>query len=316
MKALVLLALVAFQVPAPAPAPTPAPQEKPKEKPAEKPVYDEQADGAAQIAAALARAKRDSKRVLVQWGANWCGWCKKLDATCKSDKDLSHELLYEYELVKIDVGHFDKHMALVKQYGAELEKSGIPYLTVLDGDGKVVANQETGALEVPNEPRHDVAKVLGFLKQHEAAKPDAQKEWDAAFARAKSEGKRVWLHFGAPWCGWCHRLEDWMARPEIAALLAKDFVDLKIDVDRAVGAKAIQERFPKSSDQGIPWFAFLDADGKTLADSNGAKGRNVGFPASEDELAHFATMLGAARVHLTQDDVAALLASLAPKKKE
>lgn len=311
MSLVLALALLAFQTPAPTPAPLtkPAQQEQ-----SAKPVYDEHAVGKDQLASALARAKRDQKRVLVQWGANWCGWCKKLDATCKADKELSRELLYEYELVKIDVGQFDKHMDLAAQYEAGLKESGIPYLTVLDADGKLVVNRDTGSLEVPNEPRHDVAKVLAFLKEHESAKPDAAKAWDAALARAKSEKKRVLLHFGAPWCVWCHRMEDWMATPEIAPLLAKDFVDLKIDVDRAVGAKAIQDRFPRSAKQGIPWFAFLDADGNVLADSTDAKEKNVGFPQDPLEIEHFSAMLAKARVNLTDADVKTLLASLAPKK--
>jgi thiol-disulfide isomerase/thioredoxin len=167
---------------------------------------------------------------------------------------------------------------------------------------------------VQGKSEYDLPKVMGFLKEHEAPKPDAVKRWDAALARAKAEKKRVFLHFGAPWCGWCHKLEDWMAKPEIAALLAKDFVDLKIDVDRAVGAKAIQERFPKAKSQGIPWFAFVDGDGAVLADSNDAKEKNVGFPAEPSEIEHFGSMLAKARLSLTEADVQVLLASLAPKK--
>ena len=76
-------------------------------KPTEPPVYDEQADGRKLVADALAKAKRDNQRVIIQWGANWCGWCKWLAGTMKTDGKLSHELLYEYQLVHIDVGRFD-----------------------------------------------------------------------------------------------------------------------------------------------------------------------------------------------------------------
>ena len=44
-------------------------------KPAKKPLYDESADAKQQIAAALAKAKRENRRVLIQWGGNWCSWC-------------------------------------------------------------------------------------------------------------------------------------------------------------------------------------------------------------------------------------------------
>src|SRR6185295_11557428 len=116
-RSLVLLgavtsAVFAFHLPAQDPPPAAAPVAAPASAvaPAKKPevvVYDEKADGRQQVAKALAKAKRDNQRVLIQWGANWCGWCKWLAGTMKSDKDLRKELLYEYQVVHIDVGHFD-----------------------------------------------------------------------------------------------------------------------------------------------------------------------------------------------------------------
>lgn len=105
-----------------------------------------------------------------------------------------------------------------------------------------------------------------------------------------------------------------MAQPEIAALLAKDFVDLKLDVDRATGAKEIQARFPRSEKQGIPWFVFLDGEGRELIDSSGPKG-NTGFPQADEERAHFRTMLEKARQKLTAEEIGKLVDSLAPPKK-
>ena len=135
----------------------------------------------------------------------------------------------------------------------------------------------------------------------------------AAQALAKQENKRVFLHFGAPWCGWCHRLEDWMRRPEIAAILSKEFVDCKIDTDRMTGGQAMLDGYRKDAGLteggGIPWFVFRDADGKVLAHSEGPKG-NTGFPYQPEEVAHFATMLKAARLHLTDADIEAMQASL------
>ena len=58
-------------------AAAPAAQEKPASQ-EPKAIYDTQADGRTQIDAALKLAKRDHKRVLVMFGANWCGWCHRL----------------------------------------------------------------------------------------------------------------------------------------------------------------------------------------------------------------------------------------------
>ena len=50
-----------------------------------KKIYDESLDGNKQIAAALAIAKKGDKRVLLQFGANWCGWCHKLHELFATD---------------------------------------------------------------------------------------------------------------------------------------------------------------------------------------------------------------------------------------
>lgn len=293
-------------------AQTPPPQEKPAEKAKPVDIYDEKADATAQIDAALARAKKENRRVLVQWGGNWCHWCVKLHALFKSDAAIAKQLDYEYDVVLVDIGQGDKHMDVVQKYGANLD-AGVPYLTVLDADGKALANQETGALEIGD--KHDPKKVLEFLKQHQAKPLVAEEVRTAAFARAKAENKRVFMHFGAPWCGWCHKLEGWMAQPEVAELLAKDFVDLKIDTDRMLGGKEALATARGSDKGGIPWFLFLDADGKVLADSNDAAGNNTGFPYADEEIAHFVTMLGKARVNLTPADIETLRKSLVASRE-
>ncbi len=275
-------------------------------------VYNEAADARADLKAALARAQKDNKRVLIQWGANWCGWCVMLHDLFKSDKEIAKELLYEYEVVFVDIGQRDKNLDLVKELGATLDE-GVPYLTVLDGSGKPLAQQETGALEVKGEPRHDTAKVLEFLTAHQAQYLNAQDLYAAALKRAQTENKRIFLHFGAPWCGWCHRLEAWMADPRVAAILAKDFIDVKIDEDRTIGGKDLYAKLSGTQNGGVPWIVILDAQGKELASGNNLddqKKGNVGFPQEEAEIAWFGKMLASTRSSISDAEIEELKASL------
>jgi len=293
----------------PSPAAKPA-QSKPKPS-----VYDESADGSAQIAAALAKAKFAHKRVLIQWGANWCGWCIKLHELARADKDIAHELLYEYETVKIDIGQWNKHLDLAAKYEADIKKHGVPYLTVLDEAGKLLTNQDTGALEVKDSDHHDPAKVLDFLKKNQAPQANADDLLAAALERATKEKKRLFLHFSTPWCGWCRRLESWMAQPEIAPLFEKDFVDLMLDVERYSGAAEILKRYTDKQ-PGWPWMVLVGADGKALADSFDAKGENTGFPSTDPEIAHFVSMLEKARLQLTPADLETLRKSLVETREK
>lgn len=285
-------------------------------------VYDESADARQQIAAALAKAKKENRRVLIQWGGNWCPWCIALHDLYKKDKAIAKALLYEYDVVYVDAGKpAGKNVDLAKGYGADLAANGYPFLTILDGDGKPIANQETAALEVKDESGkskgvaagHDPKLVLKFLKEHQAAYLKAEGVLVRGLAEAKSSGKLAFVHFGAPWCGWCHKLEAWMARPDVAPVLAKAFVDVKIDQDRTEKGKELLVAYSKGAGGGIPWFVFLDGQGEAVIDSTGPNG-NIGFPAAPEEIEHFGVMLRKTG-KLTEAEVAGLLESLkAPAK--
>jgi thiol:disulfide interchange protein len=283
-----------------------------------KAIYDEKADAREQIAEALKHAKKENRRVLIQWGANWCGWCRLLHDTFKKDKDIRRKLLYEYDLVLIDVGKFDKNIDYAMTLGADLKANGLPYLTVLNADGAPIANQETGSLEakIDGKPGHDPKAVMSFLTEHQAPYLDAESILATGLKTAKEEDKRVFLHFGAPWCGWCHRLEDWMADEEVAAILSKHFVDVKIDVDRTLRGNEMKDRMTKGESAGIPWYAFLDAEGKIVVDSTLPEKGNIGYPYTNEEIATFMKVVQEAARTLSDDDIKRLVKSLRSRGQE
>lgn len=252
-------------------------------KPEKEPIYDSDADANKQINDALAKAKRDNKHVLLMYGGNWCGWCYKLHDCFKKNTNIKKLLRYEYELVMIDI---NSNKGLPGRFNAKPD--GYPYLTVLNSKGKVLVNQST----VPFEKRgaHNPDKVYNFLSKWKPEHLDADEVYEKALTLAAKENKLVFLYFGAPWCGWCHRLDDFLARPEISGIMKLDYVLVKIDLDRMTGAKDLDKRIRQGKGGGIPWYAILDTKGKLLINSVGPRG-NFGYPARPEGIAHFIHML-------------------------
>jgi thiol:disulfide interchange protein len=124
-------------------------------------IYDEAADGSKQIAEALAAAKKENKRVLLQFGANWCGWCHKLHKLFESDKTIGDKLKSDFVVVLVDVNK-DHNKDINKQYGNPT-RFGLPVIVVLDVDGKQLTTKNTSELEEGD--HHVPEKVLAFLKE-------------------------------------------------------------------------------------------------------------------------------------------------------
>ena len=123
------------------------------------PIYDESADGQAQIATAVTIAQEQHKRVLLQFGANWCIWCRQLHMLFSTDSTLSGFLKSNYVVTTIDLNK-DHNKSLVSLYKA---KRSLPFLVVLDSDGKHLTTKQTDDLEEGD--HHSPQKVMSFLKE-------------------------------------------------------------------------------------------------------------------------------------------------------
>ena len=227
-------------------------------------IYDKGADTQAQIEKAKTTARRDDKRILVMFGGDWCGWCHKLHELFASDAQIRKTLSYEYVLVMVDTQAPGAQDLLAKCKAALSQEDqqkvfGVPFLSVLDADGKIVTAQRTDPLEEGD--HHNPGRVKDFLNKWTVPAKDAQDVLRDGLARASSEDKRVFLAFGAPWCGWCHKLRDWMTQPEIADIFDRDFVVVRVDIDRMKNGKDVLSKFRPSQKGGIPWFAVLDSKG-------------------------------------------------------
>jgi hypothetical protein len=161
--------------------------------------YNETADAKTLIAAAIKAAATDDIRVLINWGANDDERCRTFKAA-QSSRDVSSTFfLDEYRQVYVDVGHLDRNLDVAKQYGAAIEAGALPALTVLDQNGKVLANISSRALASSDATGFDTKKISAFLTTHQAPAPDAVAPFEAAVKQAKRDGKSVFVWFSAPW---------------------------------------------------------------------------------------------------------------------
>ena len=254
------------------------------------------------------KAEKDNKHILIVYGGNWCGWCYKLHDCFNRNADIKKLLRNDYELVMVDIR---TNKDLPKRFNAK-PPFGYPYLTVLDKEGKVLINQRTGPLEKAG--AHDPKKVYAFLYELKPKPLNADQVYEQALAQPQKENKLLFMHYRAPWCGWCHRLEDFLTRPEIAKITAQDYILVKIDLDRMAGAKAIDKRISKKG-HGIPWFAILDAEGKVLITSDGPRG-NIGYPVKPAEIAHFIHMIKETSRNITSGQISTIGKTLGQKQKK
>ena len=109
--------------------------------PTPKHIYPEISAAQHDLDAAIALAHRQHKRVLVDFGGDWCGDCQVLDIYAHQAPN--DQLLAKYFVkVNINIGHIDTNFDIAKRCGVDLH--GVPALAVLSPAGKVLYAQETG----------------------------------------------------------------------------------------------------------------------------------------------------------------------------
>jgi thiol:disulfide interchange protein len=124
-------------------------------------IYSETASPAKDIAAGLRQAKREHKRVILDFGGDWCSDCQVLDIYFHQAPN-SGLLEKNYVLVHVWIGHMDKNIDVAAKYGVPINK-GVPALAVLSPEGKVLYAQSTGQFA---DMRHmDPGSLTGFLNK-------------------------------------------------------------------------------------------------------------------------------------------------------
>jgi thiol:disulfide interchange protein len=97
------------------------------------------------LATALQSAAVSHRRVIIDFGGNWCPDCHVLDLYFH---DAANTPLLEanFVLVHVNIGQMDQNLDIVERYQIPIKK-GVPALAVLDSEGRLVYSQKTGEFE-------------------------------------------------------------------------------------------------------------------------------------------------------------------------
>jgi thioredoxin 1 len=129
-------------------------------------IYDPRANPNAAIDQALKQAKADHKRVLLDFGADWCPDCQVL-AQLFDDPHVKPFLDAHYYVVRIDVGRWDNNLDVANRYGNPIAK-GIPAVVILDEDAHTVTSTAGG--ELANARTATANDILAFIQQWDGSK--------------------------------------------------------------------------------------------------------------------------------------------------
>jgi thiol-disulfide isomerase/thioredoxin len=122
-------------------------------------IYPAPEQAKSDLAQAMATAASTHRRIILDFGGNWCPDCHALDAYFH---DASNDPILEagFILVHVNIGRLDQNLDIAKRYEIPLDK-GVPALAVLDSDGKLIFSQKAGEFEAMRSMRS--VAVTDFL---------------------------------------------------------------------------------------------------------------------------------------------------------
>lgn len=127
--------------------------------------FDPTRNAAADLQAAIGKAGKENKRIILDVGGEWCGWCIHMDKFFAMNKSLSKLRDANYVWVKVNMSEENENKEFLAKYPAA---AGYPHLYVLEKDGTLIQSQNTSDLEEGE--TYNLKVFTDFLKKYAPTK--------------------------------------------------------------------------------------------------------------------------------------------------
>ena len=122
--------------------------------------FDPTRNSTADLQAAIAKAKKEKKRIILDIGGEWCGWCRLMDNYFVKNRSLSKLRNKNFVWVKVNFSEENENKEFLSTYP---EIQGYPHLYVLEKDGTLLISKNTSELE--DGKSYNLNKFTDFLKE-------------------------------------------------------------------------------------------------------------------------------------------------------
>ena len=130
-------------------------------------IYPDPSHAKADLAAALKTAAATHRRILLDFGGNWCGDCQVLDLYMHDSKN-QPLIDANFVVVHVNIGRFDANLDIAEKYAVPLNK-GVPALAVLSDRGALLYSQKSGEFESMR--TMESSALTQFLVQWKPSRP-------------------------------------------------------------------------------------------------------------------------------------------------
>ncbi|MBA2621841.1 MAG: thioredoxin family protein [Acidobacteria bacterium] len=114
------------------------------------------------LQAAILLAKKEHKRIILDVGGEWCGWCHEMDAFIERNRELKKLRDENYVWLKINFSEENENREFLAAYP---QIKGYPHLYILEADGKFIFSKDTSELE-DGVKSYNLKKFTDFLTQY------------------------------------------------------------------------------------------------------------------------------------------------------